>query len=215
MTNSKKCQMPRDCSVQTLGMNYDLCVVLLAGGQSRRMGRNKALIPLQGRPMISRLAAEAGRLTDQILISANDPVYESLGLPIVPDIYKGQGPLAGLHAAMIHSERPLLLALACDLPSVKESFLRLLVRVAEGYDAVIPVTSDGRPHPLCAVYRRSCLAALERNLAAGINKVTEAVKSLNVNWLPESPTNFLAEDICNLNTPEDLAFFLNPPESPI
>lgn len=194
-------------------MNHDLCVVLLAGGQSLRMGRNKALIPLQGRPMISRLAGEAGRLTDQILISANDiPVYESLGLHVVPDIYKGQGPLAGLHAAMTHSERPLLLALACDLPSVKESFLRLLVRVAEGYDAVIPVTSDGRPHPLCAVYRRSCLPALERNLHAGVNKITELLKSLNVNWLPESPTNFLAEDVCNLNTPEDLAFFLATPE---
>jgi molybdenum cofactor guanylyltransferase len=194
-------------------MNQDLCVVLLAGGQSRRMGRNKALIPLQGRPMISRLAGEAGRLTDQILISANDiPVYESLGLPIVPDIYKGQGPLAGLHAAMTHSERPLLLALACDLASVKESLLGLLVRVAEGYDAVIPVTSDGRPHPLCAVYRRSCLTAIERNLRAGVNKITDVLEnpSLHVNWLPESPTNFLATDVCNLNTPEDLACFLAP-----
>ena len=194
-------------------MNPELCVVLLAGGQSRRMGRNKALIPLQGSPMIARLAGEAGRLTDQILISANDtPVYESLGLPIVPDIYSGQGPLAGLHAAMIHSERPLLLALACDLPSVKESFLRLLVRVAEGCDAVIPVTSDGRPHPLCAVYRRSCLTAIERNLQAGVNKITDALRSLNVNWLPEGPTNFRAEDIYNLNTPEDLAFFLDAPK---
>jgi molybdopterin-guanine dinucleotide biosynthesis protein A len=173
------------------------------------MGRNKALIPLQGRTMISRLAGEAGRLTDQILISANNiPDYESLGLPIVPDVYKGQGPLAGLHAAMTYSERPLLLALACDLPSVKESFLRLLVRVAEGYDAVIPVTADGLPHPLCAVYRRSCLTALERNLEAGVNKITEVLKSLSVKWLPESPANFLAQDVCNLNTPEDLASYL-------
>src|SRR5688572_20417127 len=104
------------------GMNPDLCAVLLAGGQSRRMGRNKALIPLDGCPIITRLACEAGQLTDQIIISANDiPVYESLGLPIVPDVYQGQGPLAGLHAAMTYSERPLLLALACDLPAVKES----------------------------------------------------------------------------------------------
>ena len=193
-------------------MNPELCVVLLAGGQSRRMGRNKALIPLQGRPMISRLASEVGRLSDQILISANEiPLYESLGLPVVPDIYKGQGPLAGLHAAMLHSERPLLLALACDLPSVKESFLRLLVRIAEGYDAVIPVTSDGRPHPLCAVYRRSCLPTLECNLKIGMNKITKVLERLNVNWLPESPTTFLAGEVCNLNTPEDLAFFLSSP----
>jgi molybdopterin-guanine dinucleotide biosynthesis protein A len=195
-------------------MNPDLCVVLLAGGESRRMGRNKAMIPLQGRPMISRLAGEAGRLTDQILISANETqLYDSFGLPVVPDIYKGQGPLAGLHAAMSHSERPLLLALACDLPAVTEPFLRLLVRVAEGYDAVIPVTSDGRPHPLCAVYRRSCLIAIERNLHAGVNKITNVLKnsSLNINWLPEGPKNFLVQDVCNLNTPEDLALFLASP----
>jgi molybdopterin-guanine dinucleotide biosynthesis protein A len=162
--------------------------------------------------MISRLAGEAGRLTDQILISANDiPLYESLGLPIVPDIYKGQGPLAGLHAAMLHSERPLLLALACDLAAVKESLLRLLVRGAEGYDAVIPVTSDGRPHPLCAVYRRSCLPRIERNLNIGMNKITGVLESLNVNWLPESPATFRAGEVCNLNTPEDLALFLSLP----
>ena len=173
------------------------------------MGRNKALIPLDGCPLITRLTGEAGQLTDQIIISANDiPVYASLGLPIVPDIYHGQGPLAGLHAAMTYSERPLLLALACDLPSVKQSFLRLLVRLAEGYDAVIPVTSDGRPHPLCAVYRRSCLTALERNLQAGRNKITDVLKSLNVHWLPEGPATFFAEDVYNLNTPEDLASFL-------
>ena len=185
----------------------DLSAVILAGGQSRRMGRNKALLAVDGMPLIQKLAHELELLTDQIFISANDPVpFAFLRLPVIADLYPGRGPLGGLHSAILRSNRPMMLLLACDLPGVQEPFLRRLVAAIKEYDAVIPQTSDSRVHPLCAVYRRSCLPAIEQNLKAGRNKMTAIFDSglLKVRYLSAGKGSFRDEDLCNLNSPLDL-----------
>src|SRR5262245_23446477 len=187
--------------------NSDLCAVILAGGQSRRMGRNKALIQVESSPLIARLAEQALRLTNQVFVSSNDTgLYDFLGLPALPDLYPGQGPLAGLHAAFKNTDRPLVLLLACDLPALHEVMLRRLLDFSEGHDVVIPRTTDGRLHPLCAVYRRTCLDILEQNLRRGINKMTELFRdgSLRIKFVDGSDGRFEDADLRNLNTPEDL-----------
>jgi len=171
------------------------------------MGRNKALIEVEGRPLIVRLAEQASRLSNQVFVSASDDAaYRFLGLPALPDLYPGQGPLAGLHAAFRRTDRPLILLLACDLPALRDVMLRRLIELSAGYDAVIPRTSDGRRHPLCAVYRRSCLRTLEQNLEAGLNKMTELFRdeSLRVRWVDGRDGLFDDLDLRNLNTPEDM-----------
>lgn len=171
------------------------------------MGRNKALLLLDERPLILRAIDQARLLTDEIWISANDTsTCQFLEFPVVPDLYPGQGPLAGLHAVMLRTTRSLLLVLACDLPSLREPLLMRLVQYAEGYDAVIPRSSDGGLHPLCAVYRRSCLAAIEQNLSQGTNKVTDIFlnESLRVKWLTGAEGHFRDEELYNLNSPQDL-----------
>src|SRR5438094_1828 len=106
----------------------DLSAVILAGGNSRRMGTDKALLVLQGRSLIGTIVDRVRMITDEIWISANDQFkYEFLGLPVIQDVYQGQGPLAGLHSGMRHTGRPLVLLLACDLPRVGEPLLRNLV----------------------------------------------------------------------------------------
>jgi molybdopterin-guanine dinucleotide biosynthesis protein A len=185
----------------------DLCAVILAGGQSRRMGRNKALIEVESSPLIARLARQALRLTNQVFISSNDAgAYEFLGLPALPDRYPGQGPLAGLHAAFNSTDRPLVLLLACDLPALHDVMLRRLLEFSEGHDAVIPRTTDGRLHPLCGIYRRTCLNTLEQNLRIGINKMTDLFRdgSLRVKVVDGRDGRFDDSDLRNLNTPEDL-----------
>jgi molybdopterin-guanine dinucleotide biosynthesis protein A len=185
----------------------DLCAVILAGGQSRRMGRNKALIQVEGCPLIARIAQQALRLTNQVFISSNDAgVYEFLGLPGLPDLYPRQGPLAGLHAAFKKTNRPLVLLLACDLPALHPIMLERLLEFSEGHDAVIPRTSDGRLHPLCGIYRRTCLNPLEQNLRRGINKMTELFRdgSLRVKLVDGRDGLFDDSNLRNLNTPEDL-----------
>ena len=174
------------------------------------MGFDKALLSIGGKPLIQTILERVRPLTDEVFVSSNDQsAYEFLGLPVVPDVFKEQGPLAGLHSAMLHSSRLLFLLLACDMPNLHEPLLRHLVLSAEGFDAVIPRTADGGNHPLCAVYRKTCLPAIESNLSMGVNKVTDifAESSLRVRWLEIREGGFSDLDLANLNSPEDLESF--------
>ncbi len=171
------------------------------------MGCNKALLEVNGKLLIQTLIDRVSPVTDQILISSNDPdCYKFLDFPIIPDRFPGNGPLAGFQSAMLASSYSLYLLLACDLPNLKTPLLRRLLSMAEGFDAVIPRTLDGIAHPLCAVYRRTCLQAVERALTRGDNKVirTFLEDSLVVRWVEPKEGNFDDEDLANINTPEDL-----------
>ena len=185
----------------------DICAVILAGGQSRRMGFNKALLDIGGRPLIRVLIELLDPLTNQILISSDDSSsYQFLNRTVVPDHFKGHGPLAGFHAAMLCKTFPLYLVVACDLPNLKAPLLQNLISLAEGFDAAIPRTLDGLAHPLCAVYRRTCLPSVEKALRRGANKVLEILKedSLSIRWVDPDEGQFKDADLANINTPEDL-----------
>lgn len=188
-------------------VNEDLCAVILAGGRSRRMGSNKALVTIGGDPLIRIVIGRALPLTRRILISSDEgEAYRFLGFPVVPDRYRDHGPLAGLHAAMHHEDAPLYLALACDLPSVPTPLLEHLVACAEGYDAAIPRSRDGLAHPLCAVYRRSCLPRIEDALEHGARKVIDTFLDgpLRIRWVTPGEGPFDDSDLANINTPGDL-----------
>lgn len=185
----------------------DICAVILAGGHSRRMGFNKALIQVDGRPIISILIDQVRLLTSRILISSNDASsYRFLHFPVIPDRFKGCGPIAGLHAAMRSNDCSLYIVLACDLPNMQTRLLRSLVSLAEGFDAAIPRTSDGRAHPLCAVYRRTCLPVIEKSLEKGTKKFIETFHddTLSVRWIGPEEGVYIPSDLANINTPEDL-----------
>jgi molybdopterin-guanine dinucleotide biosynthesis protein A len=193
---------------QFLDVNFsDISIVILAGGQSRRMGSNKALLNIGGRPLIQILSDRMRRLTDRIIISANDPdSYSFLNIPVVPDRFSGYGPLAGLHAAMLGQKSALYVLLACDLPNLPISFLRKIVMLSRGFDAAIPRTGDGRAHPLCAVYRRTCFPYIEQALERGDKKFIEIFlnEPLSVRWISPEEGQYEENDLANINTPEDL-----------
>jgi molybdopterin-guanine dinucleotide biosynthesis protein A len=202
-----------------LSMNRDdICAVILAGGQSSRMGFNKALLDVGGKPMIRVLVDRVRPLTDQILISSNDvSSYRFLNCPVIPDHFTGCGPLAGFHAAMLWNTCSLYIMLACDLPRLRAPLLDKLVSLADGFDAAIPRTSDGLAHPLCAVYRRTCLPSIEKALQQGTNKVIETIlnETLTVRWVGPGEGMFSDSDLANINTPEDLRKLeLLPPGEP-
>ncbi len=185
----------------------DVCAVILAGGQSRRMGFNKALIDVNGRPIISLLIDQVSQVTNRILISSNDSAsYRFLSFPVVPDHFAGCGPLAGLHAAMRYNDCSLFIVLACDLPHLRAPLLKSLVSLAEGFDAAIPRTKDGRAHPLCAAYHRTCLPSIEQALERGSHKFIEIFldNALAVRWIGPDEGIYKAAELANINTPEDL-----------
>lgn len=171
------------------------------------MGFNKALLEINGKTLIQTLIDRILPVTDQILISSNDQSsYRFLDFPVIPDHFPGNGPLAGFHSAMLRNPCSLFVLLACDLPNLKTAFLKRLISLADGYDAVIPRTRDGIMHPLCAVYRRTCLPSVERALARGANKVVRTFldESLAVRWVDPVEGRFKDTDLANINTPEDL-----------
>jgi len=181
---------------------------VLAGGRSSRMGRDKALLQRQGRPLAAWVAGAAAEATGSATLVGDPARYAELGFRVIPDRFPGEGPLGGILTALHDSSAPWNLVLACDMPRVDAPLLRKLLDAAFGFegDAVIPVTSGGSNpmwHPLCGAYRQSAFGTLEAAFAAGLRSVTAAVRQLRVLQLEMGE----APEFQNVNTPEDWATY--------
>lgn len=179
---------------------------VLAGGHSTRMGRDKATLPWDGGTLLSHALDRLRLVCGAVAISSGAaPRYEDAGAPLVLDDPSGAGPLGGLAAVLAHARTPLALVLAVDLPFVTPELLRFLLDSAGGADAVVPVTGDG-PHPLCAVYRTSCLSPARKRLAAGEYKMTSFWPDVRVRQVGEgalTPFGEPAALLANLNSAND------------
>jgi molybdopterin-guanine dinucleotide biosynthesis protein A len=181
-------------------------VAILAGGQSRRMGCNKALLELGSSTVLERVIAAAAPLaTDFLLITSQTDAFARFGLPLYPDLRTGLGPIGGLYTALEQAPSPVVLLLACDLPFVKTEFLSFLLQGLQDHQAVVPRSAEGLQR-LCAVYTRSCLPAVEQAIARQQFHMTAFHDALDVRIL--EPTDWQSFDpdhtlFANLNTPED------------
>jgi molybdopterin-guanine dinucleotide biosynthesis protein A len=178
----------------------------VAGGASRRMGRDKALLPWGESDLLGHALARLGKVVPEVRILAGSARrYADRGVAVDLDPVPGAGPLGGLQAALeAAGGRPALL-LAVDLPLVPAGLLRHLVALAAGWDAVVPV-SPGGPEPLCAVYGAACLPAVRRRVASGELKMTSFWPEVRVHELgpPEiAPFGEPGRVFCNVNDPAD------------
>ncbi|MFH0071060.1 molybdenum cofactor guanylyltransferase [Peribacillus sp. NPDC056705] len=150
-----------------MAQRYEVTGIVLAGGDSRRMGTNKAMLMVDGVPLIERTVRSLKSICSRVLISTNTPDrYAFLGLECIQDVYERKGPMAGLHAALLASDTNWNVVAACDMPFIQTSFLAALLELADttaGCEAVIPLV-DGRYHPLLAVYHRSVGGSLALKL---------------------------------------------------
>jgi molybdopterin-guanine dinucleotide biosynthesis protein A len=138
-------------------------LVVFCGGQSSRMGRDKAFLDWRGRPVARAVAERLGPLFSGTVVSGDPARYGSLGLPCVPD-RGGAGPLAGLYATLLAARFPAIFAVACDMPMVEPRAAEELWEAFRAEDAAVPVTAEG-PEPMFAFYSRRCLPAIGRALA--------------------------------------------------
>lgn len=147
--------------------------IVLAGGRSARMGRDKALLPVSGRPMIEHVVSQLRPHFSQILVSADDAAkFDFLGLEVVPDRRPGEGPMMAVASALERSENDLNFAVACDVPILPTPLLMRLLREARsGADIVVPVTPESRYEPLFAVYRKRVKPLLDRALDRGARRI--------------------------------------------
>jgi molybdopterin-guanine dinucleotide biosynthesis protein A len=181
--------------------------IILAGGKSSRFQGNKAFVELESQRIIDRIVFTLREVFPKVILVANTPEeYENLGVEIVSDLIPGQGPLGGIHSGLLASPFDLNFIVACDMPFVRGDLGAYLVsRAAPEDDAVVPVI-NGYPEPLCAVYRKSCIPAIESRLEAGIRKVTSVYPLVRVCYVPEEDLAVFggAETFFNVNTREDL-----------
>ncbi|MBI5955259.1 MAG: molybdenum cofactor guanylyltransferase [Chloroflexi bacterium] len=188
-----------------------LTVVIQAGGQSSRMGEDKALKSFLGRPLIQRVVERMKPIADEIIVTTNQPAgYEFLGLRLVPDLKPGRGALGGLYTAIASAASPLVAVAACDMPFASPEFFQGARKIVdeENADVVIARTDEGY-EPLHALYRReTCLPAIESAIAADQWKVIAWFPQVKVRMLTgEEAKSFDPSGLCfwNLNTPDEFA----------
>jgi len=184
-------------------------VAIQAGGESRRMGQDKALLPFLGATLIERVINRVASLGDEILITTNHPEeYKDFKYPLFRDILPGTGALGGLFTALSVARSPIVIVVACDMPFVNVDILMESIEKLQSskVDVVIPKTTKGY-EPFHAVYRReTCLPAIQSVLESGERRLISWFSKVNITPIPES--ELLLHDpqriaFRNLNTKED------------
>jgi molybdopterin-guanine dinucleotide biosynthesis protein A len=185
----------------------DLSAFVLAGGESSRMGCDKAFLKLDGETLLQRTLRVVKRVTANAWIVGDARKFSFAG-PVVEDVFRNCGPLGGIHAALSASETELNLFLAVDLPFVSAELLGYLVREARQNGAAVTVPeAEGRLHPLCAVYRRKISEHAAQALLRRENKIDALFKAVETRVVSQSElrlAGFPETMFCNLNTPQDL-----------
>lgn len=183
-------------------------LLILAGGDSRRMGRSKATLPVRGRTLVEFVADRLAAEFAELVVSANDPALVPPALAqrarIVRDLHPAKGPLAGIEAGLMAAGHGIVLAVACDMPNVTPALARRLVRSCEDRDAAVPVVG-GRPEPVCAAYATSAGHAVRAALDSGRRRAGEVLDRLDVAWV----VDVNPDEVQSLNTPEEYRRFLD------
>jgi molybdopterin-guanine dinucleotide biosynthesis protein A len=182
--------------------------VVLAGGRSTRMGRDKALLPWgnSGRTLLDHALDRLSPLVNELVVVGDPRSHGSVGPFVIPDDLPGQGPLGGLVTAMRYATHDGLLVLAVDMPGATGALLMAL-QAGMGHftDVVVPRHGD-RLEPLCAAYHRRCRPVFEALLASGERRMRTALDQVRCHRLDSIPgsLNWPADLFRNLNRPEDL-----------
>ena len=192
--------------------NRDVSGIILAGGRSRRLGRDKAVEPFDGQPLIRRVIERIGPLTDEIVVSVAD-VARGKALPLDPehrvavDVYADSGSLGGIFAGLAAAGCGWGLVVACDMPFLNRSLFEYMLGLREDWDAVVPMPGT-YPEPTHALYSKRCLPSIEARLQANDLKISGFFENVRVRYVSEEEVRRFDPNLhsfFNVNSPEDLA----------
>lgn len=178
---------------------------ILAGGQSRRMGFNKAFMKVDGRPIIERTVEVFGAVFEDVIIIANDILlYERLGVRVASDLVKGAGSLGGIYTALFHSRSNHVFVAACDMPFLNPDVIKKMITPVKSMEAVVPFI-DGTLHPMHALYSKRAAKTIKTMIDEGNLRIKEALEKLRVKRLTEEDFGGLPakESVMNVNTREE------------
>ncbi len=184
-----------------------LTVAIQAGGRSHRMGQDKGLVKLAGRPLIEHVLSRLRGVGDDTLITTNDPAaYAYLGIRLVADPEPGAGALSGLWTALDAAYGGQALVVACDMPFIRRPLVEYLLSSESRADVLVP-RWRGRLQPFLCIYTRNCLPAIEKSLMKGKQSMTSFYPLVEVHVVEMTDLARLDPEglsFFNLNSPEDL-----------
>ena len=183
--------------------------IILAGGESSRFGKNKALVIIDGKSLVQRVVERVMSISSQIIVAGS--LWQS-GFPSAPDIeykpdlYPDKGPLGGIYTGLSLSKSFYNIVVACDMPFLNIELLRYMVKLCPGFDAVVPVTD--RIQPLHGVYAKSCLDTMRMRLENRWLGIGRLLNMVNVRHVTEEECQQFDPDLSsffNINSEADLA----------
>ena len=185
---------------------FDVQGFILVGGGSTRMGEDKARLMFGGRTSVELIAGALQNVT-QLISTVGWSQQKPGELPNIPDLREKWGPLAGIEAALRNAKSTHCLVVACDFPFVNGKLFERLLGFTDDSDAIVPLQDDGRPQPLCAVYRvETCLRATEAAIAADAHApraLLDRIRTRYVPFIELSPLEGSEYFFFNMNTPEN------------
>jgi molybdopterin-guanine dinucleotide biosynthesis protein A len=181
-------------------LNYQLTTIILAGGKSSRMGFPKGLAELKSVKMIEHVVNLSKKISNDIMIIANDDSYNYLGLPVYNDDIKDCGPIGGIYTGLKHSNTDCNFVVACDMPFVSEKLVNELIQSFDGYDVVVP-SVENTIQPLCALYHKRIVPIIKQAIDKYEYSVYKTLNLLSTKEIvyPENMPSFI-----NINTISDL-----------
>jgi molybdopterin-guanine dinucleotide biosynthesis protein A len=188
--------------------------LILAGGMGRRLGfKEKALIDINGRPLITLVIESLEKIVDNIIISVRDEAQGELlnsrisGCWFAYDAYKNRGPLAGVLSGLYACKDEYCFIAACDMPFINSKVVKMLFKECEEFDAAIPCWKYGLLEPLHAVYRcESMIKETKKAIEKGENIILAPVSKLRVNYVAVDDIKKIdpkLKTFMNVNTPEE------------
>jgi molybdopterin-guanine dinucleotide biosynthesis protein A len=182
--------------------------VILAGGKSKRLGQDKALLRVEGQTLLARTVHTLAALSDDLVVVANHPDrYGTLALPVrlVPDERPGFGSLMGIYSGLRAARQPHVLVVACDMPFLNMDLLRFMLSLAHGQDVVVPRLGDFL-EPLHAIYSRACLLPIAGQLEQKRRQIIGFFDQVRVRYVEEDEIDRFDPQhlsFMNVNTPQD------------
>ncbi|WP_319500746.1 molybdenum cofactor guanylyltransferase [uncultured Draconibacterium sp.] len=181
-----------------------ITTIILAGGLSKRMGTDKALLELDGRTLLERAIDLCEPFSSELLISSNHQSHTAFGYPVIEDEIKNCGPMGGIYSCLKHSSNDWNFLMSVDTPFIQNGFIEFLKKEIHNFEVVVPV-HEGMKEPLIAFYHKSALPKIRTMIESGNYKLHFLLQKLNANfvesgeWLKKYPQLFQ-----NLNYPDDI-----------
>jgi FdhD protein len=158
----------------------EISAYIIAGGQSKRFGSDKARYRFMGKELILHVHDVISRIFENIILVSYSDMEDLLpGVERIEDVFPDLGPIGGIHTALVHSENPVIFAVACDMPFLNADFIRFMTGFADDHDVVIPGDGD-KLEPLHALYSTVCRKEVERVIEEGGKRIVSIFENQNV-----------------------------------